>query len=333
MEDVVGWSRNVIIDDDRNETDANSTKVLSVATCPGVDEDEIWIITRRNINNVVYKYIEQMQPRNYGSDVNDAWFVDCGISFDGGDAVSITNVTKADPAVVTVSEWPTNGAGTALADGDHVKITGVKGMTQINNAVYTMDDANSGALTFSLDNSLGSTDINSVGYTTYITGGSVQKFEKNLTGADHLAGEKGCTVYADGQYLQTVDIGDDGSVALKNWVNRAVIGIPYTSIVKTLPIIVMQPTGSTAGKVARIDGIGLDFYQSLGVEYGQSATDVKPVAFYDNSQSRPWPFYTGIKAMPFLQGYDRDAVVYLSTNKPYPFCLRMIKPNITITER
>jgi len=208
-------------------------------------------------------------------------------------------------------------------------------MTQINNAVYTMDDANSGALTFSLDNSLGSTDINSVGYTTYITGGSVQKFEKNLTGADHLAGEKGCTVYADGQYLQTVDIGDDGSVALKNWnwVNRAVIGIPYTSIVKTLPIIVMQPTGSNVGKVARIDGIGLDFYQSLGIEYGQSAMDVKPVAFYDNSQSRPWPFFSGWKAMPFLYGFERDNQVYLETDKPLPFCLRMIKPRIVITER
>ena len=141
------------------------------------------------------------------------------------------------------------------------------------------------------------------------------------------------TVYADGQYAESASVAEDGSISLQTWVNRALVGIPYTSVVKTLPIIVMQPTGSTAGKVARIDAITLDFYKTLGVEYGQDANDVKPVKFYDNSQSRPYPFFTGLKAMPFQFGFNRDNIVYLETDKPLPFCLRLIKPSITITER
>lgn len=74
-------------------------------------------------------------------------------------APAITGITSANPAVVTCS-------GHGLEDGDVVKITGVVGMTQVNNGVFVVTVLSSS--TFEL------TGVNSTGYTAYASGGTFQ---------------------------------------------------------------------------------------------------------------------------------------------------------------
>lgn len=74
---------------------------------------------------------------------------------------NITGITKANPAVVTYS-----GSDT-YANGDRVWITGVLGMTEVNNREFTVANVNAGANTFELSG------INSSGYTTYSSAGTV----------------------------------------------------------------------------------------------------------------------------------------------------------------
>lgn len=73
---------------------------------------------------------------------------------------SITDVTNANPGVVT-------SAGHGLSNGDMVKITGVVGMTELNNNVYTV----AGAATDTFQ--LSGTDTTSYG--TYTSGGTWTK--------------------------------------------------------------------------------------------------------------------------------------------------------------
>jgi len=54
--------------------------VESFCITPGSDEDTITLSVRRTINRQTRRYIEQMQPRDWGSDQSDAFFVDCGIT-------------------------------------------------------------------------------------------------------------------------------------------------------------------------------------------------------------------------------------------------------------
>ncbi len=82
---------------------------------------------------------------------------------------SISAVTKANPAVVTAT-------GHTFQEGMQVKITGVSGMTQLNNNVYTV--RNPAANTFELYDSLatttsGQTSIDSSSYGTWSSGGAV----------------------------------------------------------------------------------------------------------------------------------------------------------------
>jgi len=83
-------------------------------------------------------------------DLEDAWFVDSGLNYDGGDAVSIETISSADPCVITLSTWPVDGDGNDAADGDQIYLAGIVGMTQLNGGVYTMANCDSTAKTFSI---------------------------------------------------------------------------------------------------------------------------------------------------------------------------------------
>jgi hypothetical protein len=64
---VIGWSQHTC------------GNVLSIACIPGNNETELWIATSRTVNNNNVTYIELMQPF-YFSGMNNAFFVDCGLS-------------------------------------------------------------------------------------------------------------------------------------------------------------------------------------------------------------------------------------------------------------
>lgn len=320
-EDVVGWSR---------QTTEGSYE--SVAVIPGSDEDEVWVIVNRTIDGSTARYVEQFQPRAW-LDQKDAFFVDSGLSFDGGAAVNISNITLADPAVVTVSTWPTDGAGDNLSDGDEVKILSVVGTTELNGNIYTIDDANVTDKTFSLEDSTGTIDINSVDFTAYVSGGTVQRFEKDFSNLSHIEAET-VAILGDGNALPT-EIVSSGVVGLDTWSNVVHIGIPYKSQMMTMPVVLQTQLGLSAGKTARIGNVLVNFYRSLGVKYGLSEDSVDDVIFYDSTDDVGDPILvvSGWKSLSFLAGHYREAVVYLETDQPLPFECRAIDPQLTITER
>ena len=76
-EGVVAWARHI--------TDGSFE---SVAVIPGTGEDQVWAVANRNSG----RYIEQMQPQDWGTDPNDAWFVDSGLTYSGVATSTITGL-------------------------------------------------------------------------------------------------------------------------------------------------------------------------------------------------------------------------------------------------
>lgn len=103
-----------------------------------------------------------------------------------GDRQAITGITQANPAVVTYS-----GADN-FANGDEVIITGVSGMTEVNDERFTVANVNTGANTFELSG------INSTAYTAYSSGGIVREIVK--TAASFLS---------SGEYPSAVGVYED----------------------------------------------------------------------------------------------------------------------------
>jgi hypothetical protein len=121
-QNVVAWAEHVI--------GGTDVIVESVATITGSDEDEVWLVVKRTINSSTVRYIERLTTR-VDVDEEDAHFVDSGLAYEGTSA-TITNITNDDPGVVGTSSahgWST---------GDQIYISGVEGMTEVNDKYYTI---------------------------------------------------------------------------------------------------------------------------------------------------------------------------------------------------
>ena len=319
--DVMGWSH-IITDGD----------VESIAVVPSTDEDEVWMVVNRTIDDETRRYVEQVQTYDWGTDQVDAFFVDCGSTWDGGDAVVITGITNADPGVVTVSTWPTEGDGSNLGDGDQVKIVGVKGMTQVNGTVFTIDDANVTGKTFSLNNSADTADVNTVGYGTYTSAGTAQRFEKNFTGATYLEGET-ISIMSDGGVLADVAV-SDSNFTVAQWTNKMHYGLPYTSIVETLPLYVRGQMGSLRLNQKRMVELGISFYETAGAQYGtgHSSSDLSSINFraVGDDPNNPVPLFTGVKRLSNQTGWSDELTVYIEQEYALPMTVRGVTARVEV---
>ena len=77
--------------------------VESVATIPGDEEDEVWLIVRRTINGQTKRYVEylsgQFEPENT---IEDAFFVDCGLTYLGAATNTVTGLSHLEGEAVTI---------------------------------------------------------------------------------------------------------------------------------------------------------------------------------------------------------------------------------------
>ena len=89
---VVAWARHI--------TDGNFE---SVAVIPSTgSEDEVWVAVKRTIDGNDIRYIEQFQPQDWGTDTNNCWFVDCGLTYDGNSTNTITGLGYLEGKTVQV---------------------------------------------------------------------------------------------------------------------------------------------------------------------------------------------------------------------------------------
>jgi len=289
--------------------------VESVAVNKGITEDEVWLIVKRTINGETKRYIEYFKPRDWGDDQADCFFVDCGLTFDGGDAVTITGISKADPCVVT--------AVNTFSDGDQIKLADIVGMTEVNNKVYTV--SNPTEANFELRDKLDAVDIDSTGFTLYVSGGTAQPVDNTFSGLDHLEG-KTVSVLGDGSVHKDVVV-SSGTVILTEYYNKVHIGLPYTSKLMPMKIELQMQSGTARAKVKRISQIIFSFYKTLGARFGPTESgqlDTIPFRKTTDPMGSPPPLFTGEKQASFPGGYELNGDIFVEQSQPLPMTIRSI---------
>lgn len=128
LEQVVAWSRVLT-----GAETAGQFKSVAVIPSEG-SEDQAWVVVSRRINGVTKQYIEYFMPQDYGPDKRDAFYVDSGLSFDGGEKTGVTVVTLAAEGEITVED------ASDLSNGSKVRFEGVLGCEELNGNVYTVSD-------------------------------------------------------------------------------------------------------------------------------------------------------------------------------------------------
>ena len=104
-EDVVAWHEHLL---GGTFTDGSTTYdygfVESIASISSSDrtEEEIYVCVRRTINSVNVRHIERLKPIDFGEDIEDAFYVDAGLSYDGSATTSITGLDHLEGETVSI---------------------------------------------------------------------------------------------------------------------------------------------------------------------------------------------------------------------------------------
>ncbi len=88
---VLGWHRH----------DVGGT-VEDICIIPGAEQDDLYLLVNRSIGGVVKRYIEVLAPFDFGDDQTDAYFVDCGLTYDGTAATTITGLDHLEGEAVAI---------------------------------------------------------------------------------------------------------------------------------------------------------------------------------------------------------------------------------------
>ncbi len=308
--EVIGWQRHIA----GGVFQGGIARWESVAVIPAPDQthDQIWGVVARTIDGQDVRCVELMArdfDGNGTDDIADAYFVDCGLSYD--DPKSITGATRTNPVTLTV---PAHG----FSNGDLVDVVDVVGMTALNGNRYTV--ASAAADSFALQGVDGS------GFAAYGANGAVRKAATIVTGADHLNGAA-VDVVVDGVHLGT-KTPSGGSITLATPASRVHAGFGYMTDVVTLPIAARTPDGSGEGKTKRIGDVVVRFHRTSGAKTGPDFNTLDRVAFDDGD-----PPFSGIKIVGFPAGYDVEGVVALRQDAPLPMTILSLSPRVNLASR
>ena len=84
-----------------HETDG---EVESVATVPNEDEStyDVYFVVKRTVNGSTRRYIEQLAKRLPDDDIEQAFFVDSGLSYDGADVTTLSGLSHLEGKEVAI---------------------------------------------------------------------------------------------------------------------------------------------------------------------------------------------------------------------------------------
>jgi hypothetical protein len=145
-----------------------------------------------------------------------------------------------------------------------------------------------------------------------------------LTGLWHLRGQA-VKVLNNGA-VETATVDSVGQVTLARATTKATVGLAYTAILETEDIEAGAQAGVAQSRVKRISQAYLRLRESLGGSLGPDENHVSAILY--RTPATPMgaspPLYTGLKAVDFPSGYDREARVYITHDDPLPFFVTCI---------
>jgi len=90
---AVGWHQHPLGD---------SGVVESITAIPSGTEDQVYVSVKRTINSATVRHICYLKPIDFGSDIEDAFFVDSGLTYAGSDTTSITSLNHLEGETVQI---------------------------------------------------------------------------------------------------------------------------------------------------------------------------------------------------------------------------------------
>ena len=242
---------------------------------PEGDNDILYVIVKRTLpSGSVVRYVERMQSRVFATQ-SDAFFVDSGIKVDS---------TYSPTSTATFTRTNTRPAGTnSFGRGDTVSFT--------FSPSHTFTSGDVGKYAVVQDSSGNRYDIKITSVATTTAYGILQSDWSNtlLVNAtvtypvslpmsvvalcpstlslSWLIG-KTVSLLGDGAVLPSQTVPSSGLITLDRGYVKLVVGLPYVSDLKTLPLAMQVDAGYAQGRMKNVNKVWMRVYRSSGIFIG-----------------------------------------------------------------
>lgn len=105
---AVGWHTHPL---------GGSGTVESITAIPSGSEDQVYVSVKRTINGSTVRHIEYMKSIYFGTDAEDAYYVDGGLSYDGSATTTISSLNHLEGETVSVLADGATHADKTVTDG------------------------------------------------------------------------------------------------------------------------------------------------------------------------------------------------------------------------
>lgn len=282
----------------------------SVASIPGADGDETWLLVRRTIGGELRRTVERLAPAaEIEGDAADAFHLDCGLST----GLGVSGFAAADPVRLTVP-------GHGFAQGDPVRVEGVDGVGD-GQYVVAAPDEDSFAL-------LG-VDGSALGVSAQ--GGTVWARVTEVGGLDHLEGEA-VDILADGAVhrAQTVQA---GRVCLNRAAWKVHAGYGFGAVLQPMRLEAGASGGTAQTMPKRILAVTLRFKDTVGgkvcpgddvaEKYERVLPHVQPARAGEAPR-----LFSGDRELRLAAGFDRDGLFTVRQDDPLPMTVICCVPRV-----
>lgn len=324
-EDVLGWSRQVTRGD-----------FESVAVIPGLGGDEVWCVVRRDVGGGGKRFVELFEDIGFGTQA-DAFFVDSGLSYDGGNndpakrlalqgmdwSVGATATLVAEQAMFDGSEV---GTWQLAADADlvRVEIASFISTTALEVTIVHAVAADQvvDAVAPSLRNTM-----------TAVWADRTAGVVGSVGGLGHLEGET-VSILADGA-VHPERVVQGGSVTLAFDALKVHVGLGYTSTWRSVRAEAGARLGTALGQVKRIHRVTLDLLRSAAPKLGGGSTAARRLKWRDvnDLMDAAPPLISGERSVKFEEGFSSDPRITWIQDLPLPTLVRAVVPHLRTYER
>ena len=248
----------------RHDTDGTFESCCVVAEG---NEDYLYVVVKRTINGSSVRYVERLASRQWTSQ-SDAFYVDCGDTFNG------LNTTATTVTVSGGTNWVTGETVTITASA---ALFAYPGSTDVNDAISFVDAAGVNYTLRILSTSsttVATATLSSTLPAAYrATATSNFYFARDsISGLTWLEG-KTVNVLTDGAVHRQVTV-SSGTITLDYPTRIAQIGLPITADAQTLPWSAQIDPGMGQGRTKNVDKVWLRVNNSGSVFVGPDADNL-----------------------------------------------------------
>jgi hypothetical protein len=284
--------------------------IESVAVISGDNqEDQVAVVVNRTINGATVRYVEYFMPQEMFGQLSNAFFVNCGQQLQLLPATVITGITNATTAVVTS---PAHG----LSNGMTVQITGVQGMTQVN-----QDKTQAYTVTVVDPNTFQLQGVDSTLWGVYTSGGTVMQVANQVTGMAYLMGQTIVAVGDGAKILDSTVVTAD-TVIFPYYCNLITIGLPYQVTIQPTNPVLSSQSSTTKGMQQKLDRVTISLYQSMGGQYGTDLSHMYDIGYGPGTMGQQPQMSTTEVTKDLDSDWNESASIYVTQNDPFPFTLR-----------